>query len=74
MKFYSIEAGNEDELKKIMSVVNKFKHEEVVDLKTEPGIMVYRRVSFTAEKCIWKQIKKDLNLRVRSVFAEFKED
>lgn len=71
MRQYFIKTKDESELEKVMEVLGKFKLEEVKNLKVEKAIVGYKNVEFKCDKIIWKQVKKELNLEISSVFASF---
>lgn len=72
MRQYFIKTKDESELEKVMEAFGKFKLEEVKNLKVEKSIVGYKNVGFECDKCVWKSIKKELNLEISSVFAGFK--
>ena len=71
MRTYFIRTYREEESKKVMTVLSKH---VVTDVKREPGIMCKESIRFDCSKFEWKQIKKELNLEITSVFSKIRVD
>lgn len=68
-KAYFINTYRKEESEKVLNTLTKY---EVYDVHKKSGIMCFETINFDCNKKVWKQIKKELNLIVKSVFSEIK--
>lgn len=70
MRNYSIMVENDEERKKALRFLTEC---DVTELSDSLGISIYAYVRFKCSKKEWKKIKKGLNLRINTVYSNFKE-
>jgi len=68
MRRYTIESYRREETDKAKKVLDSL----CIEYNVASGIMIYQMVNFECDKKTWKQIKKELNLNVTSVYAKLK--
>lgn len=69
MKTYFIHTYRREESEKVMKVLSRY---EVEKVSRKSAIMAYETINFNCNKAVWKEIKKELNLEVTSMFAKIK--
>lgn len=69
MKTYFIRTYRKEESDKVMAVLATH---ESMEITKKSGIMCYETIDFKCKKGEWKKIKKELNLKVESVFSKMK--
>lgn len=69
MKTYFIHTFRREESEKVMKVLSRY---EVENVSRKSAIMAYETINFNCSKVVWKEIKKELNLEVTSMFAKIK--
>lgn len=70
MKDYVVKAqiGSTDEVR-----VKKYLEKAGIEYSTSKGVFETNYIRFKADKATWKQIKKDLDLAVDSMYCTFRE-
>lgn len=66
---YFIDTYRKEESEKVLKTLAKY---EVYDIRKKSGIVCFESINFDCKKKVWKQIKKELNLEIKSVFSKIK--